>query len=120
TAPEPLRVLVITGDPVGVKLAGPAIRAWNMAAALGAAHDVRLVTLAGHDGVDAPFEIVHVAAGDDHTMSRHEQWADLIVFQGVALAVFDSLKRSTKVIVADVYDPMHLEHLEQGRSHGFV
>lgn len=120
TAPEPLRVLVITGDPVGVKLAGPAIRAWNMAAALGTAHEVRLVTLAGHDGVEAPFDIVHVTAGDDHEMSRHEQWADLIVFQGVAMAVFDSLKRSTKVIVADIYDPMHLEHLEQGRTHGFV
>src|SRR6185312_15695831 len=57
------RVLVITGDPIGKKLAGPAIRAWNMAEQLSVANEVVLVTLTGAEELDAPFQIVHVRAG---------------------------------------------------------
>jgi glycosyltransferase involved in cell wall biosynthesis len=57
-----------------------------------------------------------VAAGDDRSFARLERWADVIVFQGHAMAVFDSLRRSEKIIVADIYDPMHLEQLEQARE----
>jgi hypothetical protein len=39
-SPAVTRVLVITGDPIGAKMAGPAIRAWNMAAALAADNQV--------------------------------------------------------------------------------
>lgn len=110
------RVLVITGDPIGKKLAGPAIRAWNMAEQLSLANEVTLVTLTGAEDVNAPFRIVHVRPGDDSSFSKLEQWADVIVFQGHAMAVFDSLRNSSKVLVVDIYDPMHLEQLEQGRQ----
>ena len=39
------RVLVITGDALTERMAGPAIRAWNMADVLAAEHEVRLVNL---------------------------------------------------------------------------
>lgn len=110
------RVLVITGDPIGKKLAGPAIRAWNMADLLSRSNEVTLVTLTGAEEIDAPFGIVHVRPGDDGAFSKLEQWADVIVFQGHAMAVFDSLRSSGKILVADIYDPMHLEQLEQGRE----
>lgn len=110
------KVLVITGDPIGKKLAGPAIRAWNMAELLARANDVTLVTLTGAEEMDAPFNIVHVSPGDDTAFSKLEQWADVIVFQGHAMAVFDSLRTSNKILVVDIYDPMHLEQLEQGRE----
>ena len=110
------RVLIITGDPIGRKLAGPAIRAWNMAELLARDHEVTLVTLTGAEEMDAPFRIVHVRPGDDSSFSKLEAWADVIVFQGHAMAVFDSLRESTKILVVDVYDPMHLEQLEQGRE----
>lgn len=116
--PPATRVLIITGDPIGPKLAGPAIRAWNMAEALSRSHDVTLVTLTGVTPVDSPFQIVHVRPGDERTLSPWERWADVIVFQGHAMAAFDTIRRSTKVIVADVYDPMHLEQLEQARELG--
>ena len=117
-SPVVTRVLIITGDPIGAKMAGPAIRAWNMAGALSRNNVVTLVTLAGVEPVSAPFDIVHVRPGDDRTMRRLEQSADVIVFQGLAMALFDSLRNSTKIIVADIYDPMHLEQLEQGREQG--
>lgn len=115
--PGETKVVVVTGDPIGVKLSGPGIRAWHIAEALSAVATVTLVSLtAVEDGLDAPFQLVRVAPGDDRAFSRLERWADVIVFQGHALAVFDSLRRSDKILVADIYDPMHIEQLEQGRE----
>ena len=114
--PESVKVLIITGDPIGAKMAGPAIRAWNMALALAAEHLVTLVSLSGVEPVVAPFEVVHVRPGDDRQFSRFERDADVIIFQGHAMAVFGSLRSSDKILVVDIYDPMHLEQLEQGRE----
>jgi GT2 family glycosyltransferase/glycosyltransferase involved in cell wall biosynthesis len=117
TEPPPgRRVLVITGDPIGKKLAGPAIRAWNIAEALSRESAVTLVTLSGTEPIDAPFSIVHVRPGDDRAFAKLEQWADVIIFQGHAMAVFEALKSTRKIMVVDIYDPMHLEQLEQGRE----
>jgi GT2 family glycosyltransferase/glycosyltransferase involved in cell wall biosynthesis len=117
-APELTHVLVITGDPIGAKMAGPAIRAWNMAEALSRDNAVTLVTLAGLEPISAPFDIVHVHPGDERAMRKLERSHDVIVFQGLAMALFDSLRKTDKIIVADIYDPMHLEQLEQGRETG--
>lgn len=110
------RVLVITGDPVGPRMAGPAIRAWHIAEELAAEHEVRLVSLTSVAEMDAPFELATASHHRPGTMTPHERWADVIVFQGNALALFPALAQSTKILVADVYDPMHLEQLEQGRG----
>ena len=114
--PPLTHVLIITGDPIGAKMAGPAIRSWNMALALSKTNAVTLVTLSGTENVDAPFDIVHVRPGDDRAMGKLEQAADVIVFQGLAMALFDTLRKTNKIVVADVYDPMHLEQLEQARE----
>jgi len=108
-------VVIVTGDPIGAKLAGPAIRAWNMAELLSRQADVTLVSLSGVEEMDAPFRITHVRPGDDRSFAKLEEAADVIVFQGSAMSVFDSLRFSKKIIVVDIYDPMHLEQLEQGR-----
>jgi glycosyltransferase involved in cell wall biosynthesis len=113
---RPTRVLVVTGDPIGRKVAGPAIRAWNMALHLASSHDVTLVSLSGVETMEAPFSLAHVPPGDDRAFSKFERWADVIIFQGHAMAVFASLRESNKILVADIYDPMHLEQLEQGRN----
>ena len=115
-APASTKVLIITGDPIGKKLAGPAIRAWNMAEQLAKANSVTLVTLSGAEPIAAPFDIVHVRPGDDRAFAKLEDWADVIVFQGHAMAVFDALRTTKKIMVVDIYDPMHLEQLEQGRE----
>lgn len=114
--PTTARVVVVTGDPIGPRLAGPAIRAWNMAELLSRENDVTLVTLAGLTPVESPFEIVHINPGDDYRFGPLADAADVIVFQGHAMAVFDSLRESDAIMVVDIYDPMHLEQLEQGRE----
>lgn len=112
------RVLVITGDPIGPKMAGPAIRAWNMAQLLAIDNEVALMTTTLLEPVDASFELHRVKPGEDAAFARLLAWADVIVFQGHAMAQFDALRTTEKVVVADIYDPMHLEMLEQGRELG--
>ncbi|HEY8281820.1 MAG TPA: glycosyltransferase [Leifsonia sp.] len=113
------RILVVTGDPIGARMAGPAIRSWHIAEELSAEHDVRLVTMTSAAPMDAPFEIATISHHRPSTVVEHEKWADVIVVQGNALALFPALAKTSKVLVVDVYDPMHLEQLEQGRGNTF-
>ncbi len=111
------RVLILTGDPIGERMAGPAIRVWNTALTLQAdGHDVRVVTTTRAERPDAPFDLFAVAPGDDRAFRPHERWAEVVLFQGYGLSQLPSLRRSDRFLVADVYDPMHLEMLEQGRE----
>lgn len=116
--PARTRVLIVTGDPIGVKMAGPAIRAWHMAESLAGTNDVRLITLEGHEDLAADFVLDTVKPGDNKAMSAHEDWADVIIFQGLAMALFPVIRKTKKIMVVDIYDPMHLEQLEQGRPQG--
>lgn len=110
------RVLVVTGDPVGALMAGPAIRSWAMSEHLVArGHDVRLVTTASLESRGGPIAQFLVRPGDHRGMAVHERWAETIVVQGHALSLFRPLRRTRKPLVADIYDPMHVEQLEQSR-----
>ncbi len=113
------RVLVITGGEVGTRMAGPAIRATAMARVLaGDGHDVVLATTSTIDpdhSHDA-FRLVALRPGDDAAFAALDREAQLIVFQGHAMEQFPALATTDRVVVADVYDPMHLEMLEQGRE----
>ncbi|MDA8777046.1 glycosyltransferase [Pontimonas sp.] len=114
--PPAVNVLIVTGDPIGKKLSGPGIRAWHMAEALSVSHDVTLVSLTSVDqALSSAFRLTHVEPGDDKTFSGWESWADAIIFQGHAMELFASLRSSSKHLIVDIYDPMHLEQLEQAR-----
>ncbi|MBA8848938.1 glycosyltransferase [Microcella alkalica] len=112
------RVLVITGDSLGAKMAGPALRAWKIAEALSAQNEVRLVTWNQASRPSSDFEVHRVRLGNEREMMAHETWAEVIIFQGHAIHHFETIRDSEKVIVIDLYDPMHLEQLEQGREWG--
>ncbi|SFS40568.1 glycosyltransferase [Saccharopolyspora flava] len=113
---RPRKIVVITGDAVSERMAGPAIRAWHMAEVLAAEHSVRLVSVNAR--VDPPESDFEVVAAKPRELAGHVEWADVVVLQGHVLEMVPALKRvdSTKVVVCDVYDPMHLELLEQGRD----
>ncbi|WP_043721932.1 glycosyltransferase [Kutzneria sp. 744] len=113
---RPRRVLVITGDALSEQMAGPAIRAWHMAETLAGEHDVRLVST--NKRCDPPAAPFPVAQSTVRGLLDHVDWADVIVLQGHVLEMVQSLKhpRSPKIVVCDVYDPMHLELLEQAKG----
>ena len=95
-------------------MAGPAIRAFEMAKVLSASSaEVRLVSTVyaelSHDDFSIEF-------APEALMRAHANWADVIVFQGHVLASFPWLLDPRYILVADIYDPMHLEVLEQGKD----
>lgn len=108
------KILIITGDPIGEKMAGPAIRAWNFASHLSHKNLVRLVTTNSLEQIPSKFELATINKAN---VKAHEQWSDLIIFQGHALVVFPELASTNKILVADLYDPFHLEQLaSEGNS----
>ncbi|HSL09059.1 MAG TPA: glycosyltransferase [Pseudonocardiaceae bacterium] len=110
------RILIITADTVSQRMAGPAIRAWHMAEVLAGEHDVRLISLNQHcSPPPADFDVRHVPA---RQIGPELNWAQLVVLQGHVLEQIPSLKTSNHLVVADIYDPMHLEQLEQARDLG--
>jgi len=110
-----VRIVVATADTLTAKMAGPGIRAWQIARALSAEHDVQLVTTTLADLPDSPFPVWSV---DDNGLADLEKWCDVLVFQGWLIHDRPFLIDSGKILVADVYDPLHLEALEQGRDDG--
>ena len=107
------RVLVITGDVLGAKMAGPAIRAWEMAKALHEVCEVRLVSTQASTLEHADFP---VAYADEAELRRQVDWCEVLVFQGYTLSTFPWIRNTETIIVVDIYDPMHLEYLEQGKD----
>ncbi len=115
TQPAARRVLIAVVDPLTPQMAGPAIRAWHMAAALAAEHQVVLATTGECSLEDERFRACHV---DEHGLRRLEQWCEVLVVRGFIMQRHRALATSNKVVIVDVYDPMHLEQLEQGRDAG--
>lgn len=111
------RVLVVTGDPLTAKLAGPAIRALHIAEALRVEHDVRLVSTSG---ADLQRDGLTIKVSTLRELRADVAWADVVVFQGFLLAQAPWIAKTDTILVVDLYDPMHLEQLEQtrGRAQG--
>jgi glycosyltransferase involved in cell wall biosynthesis len=109
------RIVVATADTIGERMAGPAIRAWNIAAALAEHHEVHLISTGACTIGGAGFEVVQV---DEADIIREADWCEVFISQGWVLAGRPRIVASEKVIVCDIYDPMHLEQLEQARFAG--
>jgi GT2 family glycosyltransferase/glycosyltransferase involved in cell wall biosynthesis len=107
------RIVIATGDVLEPKMAGPAIRAWHMACTLAREHDVQLVSTQGCSISHPDFP---VRAVDDHGLQGLEAWCDVVIFQGNLMRQHAALRDTKKVVVTDIYDPFHLEVLEQARG----
>jgi glycosyltransferase involved in cell wall biosynthesis len=105
--------LVVTADSLAARMAGPAIRAFEMAKALSRVADVKLVSTVHASFTHDDFDVIDASDSDLRDLV---EWCDVIVFQGHLLATHSWLVDTDKIIVADIYDPMHLEHLEQSKA----
>ncbi|WP_307802569.1 glycosyltransferase family 4 protein [Cellulomonas dongxiuzhuiae] len=103
------RVLVVTLDRIAEQMAGPAIRAWEIATFLSAEHDVRLLTFGECRRTATAFDIGHVEIGEFRAAVEE---ADVVVLQGYVAATFPWLQQADVVLVVDLYDPFHIESLE--------
>lgn len=109
------RVAVITPDVLGAQMAGPAIRAFELAKVLSRDHEVQLLSTASVPELLWPG--VEFRHGSRHVVADTERWADVIFFQGNVLTQFPWLMKSECVLVSDLYDPVHLELLHQNEHH---
>lgn len=101
------RVLVVSQDSVGERMAGPGIRAFELSRALAAEHDVVLATrhAPGRDGDGFP------VVSYEGQLTELVERSDVVVAFGGLLAEHPEVGRSDAVVVADLYDPAPFEAL---------
>ena len=107
------RIAIVTGDPLGRRLSGPGIRALELAKVLARSHDVRL---ASTSAASLAVPGIGVEAVTPRSLHGLIAWSEIVVFQGFLLYDHPWVADSDKTIVADLYDPFHLEQLEQSRQ----
>lgn len=123
---SPAPTLIIAGDRIGERMAGPSIRAWEMARALHARGLPVVLAAPGGVDLDAPFSCV---AYDQRGETLRDAAASVgaILFQGLTLAQFPFLASVDVPLIVDIYDPFVLENLHarsgesasgRARSHG--
>lgn len=101
------KVLVVSGEPVSERRAGPAVRALAVAHELSSVAEVRLVSTGQTEQTSSQGIKVH-SRSDVIALSK---WAEVIIFQGYFLTEFPEIIESDKILVSDLYAPFHLEHL---------
>jgi glycosyltransferase involved in cell wall biosynthesis len=110
------RVLVVTADVLRAQVAGPAMRALNICQRLAEEHhDVRLITTSPYCEL-SPRGFTALAGGPDE-LAEAEAWCDVMVLQGYVTHHHAVLGTSRKIIVFDIYDPLHLETLALTKGH---
>lgn len=104
-------VLVITDDVLGSRMAGPAIRAVEIAKVLAEQQPVSLVSAAG-----GRIDVDGVEGADPVDLRDLVTKCDVMILQGAVLLRHPWLHDIPQPIVVDLYDPFHLEalHLESG------
>ncbi|MBM3258981.1 MAG: glycosyltransferase [Candidatus Sericytochromatia bacterium] len=107
------RVLVITHERIGPAMAGPGIRACELARQLHEACSVTLVTMLPLGApVEAAFPVLS-CYNDHHHLFRIAAEADVLVLQGLMLRRFPRLGQLGKRLVMDMYDPFVFEAYPQ-------
>ena len=102
------RVLVATPEPIGRRLAGPAIRAAQIARTLAAdGHEITLVSLAGESVSPIDGQVV---LGPDAINDSY----DAALVQGRVLVQFPELIDADMPLAIDWFDPFHVEALHRG------
>jgi len=103
------RVLVVSAEPVGERMAGPAIRALELARALSAQCDV---TLAAPPPSQAPLPLLEAGLADFDQLLDAFRSHDVVVAQQLPAQLLRHLRRLPTRYVADLYNPLMIEVLE--------
>ncbi len=109
------RVVVVGYDRVGQRMAGPAVRSWEIAAAW--AQSVPVVFASEWKVEREPPSGVSVEwFASPAELERLVEEADVVLVHGHAVERFPFLRRVRALRVVDLYDPWLLENLENQRS----
>lgn len=109
TAPKRTRVLMLSTDPIGPTMPGPAIRAWEISSVLGRQLDV---VLASTVSVEGQHPTVELALAQGPRLHQLVDEADVVFTPPALVFLADELRLGDKPVAVDIYDPFHLENLE--------
>ena len=109
------RLLVITHEIIGPNMAGPGIRAWEMACALSEQFEVMLAAPGQPSRAHDKVRVLGYEADDpQHARLRtYVANADVILVMSSLLAELPILQDLGKPTIFDLYDPFELERLAQ-------
>lgn len=109
------RLLVLSTDPVGPEMPGPAIRAWHLAEALAANADADVV-LASTVSVEGHHPNADLRHAYGPALSEMVGAADACFAPSALVYMADELREGEKPVAVDIYDPYHLENLEMAAT----
>jgi glycosyltransferase involved in cell wall biosynthesis len=105
-------VLVVSAEPVGTRMAGPAIRAAELARALAAECDVTLSAPAPSVPIDPQVRLLEAGMVDVEALVAAAREHDVVVAQELPPSVLGAVAGSPTALVADLYNPIVVEVLE--------
>src|ERR1700686_607679 len=109
----PTRVLVLTFDPLTDAMAGPAIRAWQLAGVLASRFDVTLASTVGASRRHDSMRVCSVTEGAGG-MAALVGGSDIVFAPTSVVRRHPEVASSSLPLVVDMYIPTHLENLERG------
>jgi glycosyltransferase involved in cell wall biosynthesis len=104
-------LLVVSAEPVGARMAGPAIRAYELARALAGACDVTLAAPAPSEVVDPRIALVPAGMADVEALVAAAREHDVVVAQELPPVALERLAGGSARLVADLYNPIVVELL---------
>ena len=105
-------MLVISSEPVGEQMAGPAIRSLELARALAARCEVTLAAPPRSSAEDEPFALLEAGLIDFDALLGAIARHDVVVAQRLPAQLLRHVRRLPVRYVADLYNPIVMELLE--------
>lgn len=110
------KILLITSDTVGAKMAGPAIRYWETAKVLADNGNFNVaVACSGVCELSYPgVKTVSYTQDDDSALIAAAKDADVVMLHGFIIENVTELRKvlSKKYVIVDLYDPFMIENIE--------
>jgi len=109
------RVLVVCSEPIGPLMAGPAIRAYELARVLAGSADVTLAAPAPSASADPRIDVLEAGFADYDALLGAAAEHDVIVAQLLPPRLLTRVARLPARLAVDLYNPTIVEAAEAGR-----
>lgn len=107
-----MRLLIISPDVVGQRMAGPGIRAWEMARALSSCAEITLIAPYPVDVTAPGIRTGHFTMGDASSLAFYLDQADVVLANGFLLGAHPELADVPQPLILDLYNPTLFENIE--------
>lgn len=113
-----MKVLIISPDYIGEKMAGPGIRYWNLAKYLSQQYKVTLLIPNSPDDAEnlSKDKNIAIAELNSGNVKYFLKVNDIVLTQGAAISRYKELRKKQIPVIVDLYDPFILECLQLRKS----